>query len=111
MPSASAPRTSDRTSRASRSSAPASGRSVGWWPASDEHEGQDRSEQTVEHDGFRQREAEPLDALQFSAQLRLPRDRLDHRAEDVPDADPGAERAEADAEREPDRLTGFGDVA
>ena len=47
----------------------------------------------------------------LAAQLGLPGDRLDHRAEDVADADAGAERAEADAEREADRLAGLRDVA
>ena len=43
-------------------------------------------------------------------QLGLAGDGLDHRAEDVADADAGAERAEADAERERDRLAGVGAV-
>src|SRR4029450_13141144 len=50
-------------------------------------------------------------ALKLTAELGLPRDRLDHRAEDVANADAGAEGAEADAEREADRLAGFGHVA
>jgi hypothetical protein len=37
-------------------------------------------------------------------------DGLDHRAEDVADADAGSERAEADAQREGDRLAGVGAV-
>src|SRR3954452_5522559 len=72
---------------------------------------QDRAEQAVEDDGFRQCEAEPLDALKLTAELGLTRDGLDHRGEDVADADACAERAEADAERKADRLSGFGDVA
>src|SRR5262249_10658751 len=72
---------------------------------------EDRAEQAVEHDGLGEREAEPLDALELTAELRLAGDRLDHRAEDVPDADAGAERAKADAEGETDRLAGFGDIA
>src|SRR5213083_2913376 len=72
---------------------------------------EDRTEQAVEDDRFGEGEAEPLDALQLAAQLGLAGDRLDHRAEDVADADAGAERAEADAEREADGLAGFGDVA
>src|SRR5207249_8529584 len=72
---------------------------------------QDRAEQAVEHDRLGQREAEPLNALELAAKLGLARDRLDHRAEDVADADARAERAEADAEGEPDRLPGFCYVA
>src|SRR5436190_19102692 len=79
--------------------------------ASNEHVREDRAEQAVEHDGLGEGEAEPLNALQLAAELGLPRDRLDHRAEDVADADPGAERAEADAESETDGLAGFRDVA
>src|SRR2546430_15408374 len=56
-----------------------------------------------------EREAEPLEALQLAAQLGLTGDRLDHRAEDVADADAGAERAEADTERKADRLAGVDD--
>src|SRR2546425_8658112 len=77
----------------------------------DEDVGQDRPEQAVEDDRLRQREAEPLDPLQLTAQLRLARDGLDHRAEDVADADAGSERAETDAEGEADRLSGLRDVA
>src|ERR671933_501843 len=77
---------------------------------SDEDVGEEAADQAVEDDGLGQREAEPLDALQLPAQLGLARHRLDHRAEDVPDADAGAEGAEADAERERDRLPGV-DVA
>src|SRR5438552_9031584 len=76
-----------------------------------QHVRQDRAEQSVEHDGLGQREAEPLNPLQLAAELGLACDRLDHRAEDVADADTGAERAEADAEREPDRLSCFRYVA
>src|SRR5438477_12535672 len=76
-----------------------------------QHVRQDRAEQAVEHDGLGQREAEPLDALELAAELGLACDRLDHRAEDVADADAGAERTEADAEREPDCLPCFGDLA
>src|SRR5437764_4709862 len=71
---------------------------------------EDRAEQAVEDDGLGQREAEPLDALELAAKLRLTCDRLDHRAEDVADADAGTERAEADAEREADRLAGLCNV-
>ena len=62
--------------------------------------------QAVEHDRLGEGEAEPHDPLELAAQLGLAGDRLDHRAEDVADADAGAERAEADAEREGDRLAG-----
>src|SRR2546421_12611745 len=72
---------------------------------------EDRAEQAVEDDGLGQREAEPLDALELAAELGLACDRLDHRAEDVADADAGAERAETDAEREPNCLPRFGDFA
>ena len=70
---------------------------------------EDRAEQAVEHDGLGEGEAEPLDALQLAAQLGLAGDRLDHRAEDVADADAGAERAETDTESEADRLAGLRD--
>src|SRR5436309_971851 len=76
-----------------------------------QHVGEDRAEQSVEDDRLGQREAEPLDALQLAAQLGLAGDGLDHRAEDVADADTGAERAEADAEREANRLAGLRHVA
>src|SRR5262245_63949936 len=76
----------------------------------DEDEREDRAEQAVEHDGLGEREAEPLDARELTAELGLPGDGLDHRAEDVADADAGSERAETDAERERDRLAGVGAV-
>src|SRR6266849_5352570 len=69
-----------------------------------QHVRQDRAEQAVEDDGLGEREAEPLDPLELAAELGLAGDRLDHRGEDVADADTGAERAEADAESEADRL-------
>src|SRR5436309_3540982 len=69
------------------------------------------ADEAVEDDGLGQREAEPLDALELAPELGLPGDRLDHRAEDVSDADAGAERAEADAECESDGLPGLRDVA
>src|SRR3954452_14601151 len=72
---------------------------------------EDRAEQAVDHARLGEGEAEPLDALKLAAQLGLPGDRLDHRAEDVADADAGAESAGGDAEREPDRLAGLRDVA
>ena len=65
----------------------------------DEHVAEQAADETVEDDGLGEGEAEPLDALELAAQLGLPRDRLDHRAEDVADTDAGAERAEADRRR------------
>src|SRR5213595_3848832 len=78
---------------------------------SDEDVGEQAADEAVEDDRLGEREAQPLDALQLAAELGLPRDGLDHRAEDVADADAGAERAETDAERERDRLAGLGHVA
>src|SRR6185437_262249 len=72
---------------------------------------EDRAKQAVEDDRLGECEAEPLDALQLAAQLGLAGDRLDHRGEDVADADTGAESAEADAHRKADRLTGLRDIA
>ena len=69
-----------------------------------------RAEEAVEHDCLGECEAQPLDPLQLAAELGLARDGLDHRGEDVADADAGAERAEADAERETDGLSGLGHV-
>src|SRR5881409_2375261 len=77
----------------------------------DEHVPEQAADQAVEHDRLGEREAEPLDALQLTAELGLARDRLDHRAEDVADADSGAERAEAYAEGETDGFTCLGHVA
>src|SRR6476659_518253 len=77
---------------------------------SDEDVGEEPADEAVEHHGLGQREAEPLDALELAAELWLPRDGLDHRSEDVADADAGAERAEADTEGEGDRLARVGAV-
>src|SRR6186997_2255248 len=66
--------------------------------ASDEDEREDPAQQPVEDDRLAECEAEPHDALQLATQLRLARDRLDHRAEDVADADAGPDRAESDTE-------------
>src|SRR5688500_12385383 len=74
--------------------------------ALDEHVGEQSADEPVEDDGLRQREPEPLDARQLAAELRLARDRLDHRREDQPDAHAGADGAEADPQRERDRLPG-----
>src|SRR5262245_327053 len=69
------------------------------------------AEEAVEHDGLGEGEAEPHQALELAAQLRLAGDGLDHRAEDEADARAGAGGAEADAERQRDRLAGVDDVA
>src|SRR3954447_20974106 len=53
-----------------------------------------------------EREAEPLDRGDLVAHLRLAGDGLDHLAEDDADADAGADRAEAAAYTESDRLAG-----
>ena len=76
---------------------------------SDQDVAEQSAEEAVEHDGLGEREPEPHQALELAAQLGLPGDRLDHRAEDVADAGAGAGRAEADAERERDRLAGADD--
>ena len=47
---------------------------------------------------------------ELALELGLSCDGLDHRAEDVADADAGAERAETDTEGERNRLTGVGAV-
>src|SRR5581483_3108570 len=73
----------------------------------DEDEGEQAAEEAVEHDCLGEREAEPHDSLELSAQLRLARDRLDHRPEDGADADACADGAETDAEAEGDRLAFF----
>src|ERR1035437_10443112 len=77
----------------------------------DQHEGQQAADESVEDDGLGEREADPHDSLKLAAQLRLARDRLNHRAEDVAKADACAERAETDTESERERLSHFGDVA
>src|SRR6476659_8458516 len=79
-------------------------------PRSDEDVGEQAADEAVEDDRLREREAEPLNARELAAELGLAGDRLDHRAEDVADADAGAERTEADAERKRDRLAGVGAV-
>ena len=43
-------------------------------------------------------------------ELGLPRDGLDHRAEDVADADAGPDRAEPDPDAEGDRLAEVGEA-
>ena len=77
--------------------------------ASDEHVGEQAAEERVEDDRLGEREAEPLDAGELPAELGLAGDRLDHGAEDVADADAGADRAEPDADSEGDRLAEVGE--
>ena len=48
---------------------------------------------------------------ELATELGLACDGLDHRGEDVADADAGAEGAETDAEREADRLAGLRHIA
>src|SRR5436190_13953993 len=68
--------------------------------------------QAIEEASFCRGEAEPLDARDLVAHLRLARHRLDHLPEDDPDADAGADRAEAttDADRDPVAEAGGGDM-
>src|SRR5438876_4929359 len=66
--------------------------------------GDQAEDEGVEHDRLGQREAEPLDARDLVAHLRLAGDRLDHLAEDVADSDARADGAEARADAEGDRL-------
>src|SRR5215211_7371632 len=77
----------------------------------DEDVGEQTAEQGVEDDGLSERETEPLDARELAAKFGLAGDGLDHRAEDVPDADAGADGPEADADAERDRLSEVGDVS
>src|SRR4051794_29513874 len=77
----------------------------------DENEGEDRAEQAVEHDRLGQGEAEPLDALELATELGLAGDGLDHRSEDVADADTGTEGTEADTHCKANRLAGLRHVA
>src|SRR4249920_682779 len=78
--------------------------------SSDQYVGEQAADEAVEDDRLGKGEAEPLDALQLTAELGLTGDGLDHRAEDVADANAGAERSEADTEGEGDRLAGVGAV-
>src|SRR2546429_1866546 len=77
----------------------------------DQDVGEDRAEQAVEHDRLGQGEAEPLDALELAAELGLAGDGLDHRREDVSDADTRTKGPETDAERESDGLAGLRHVS
>src|ERR671938_663477 len=65
-------------------------------------------DERVEHDRLGEREAQPLDRRDLVAHLRLARDRLDHLAEDVADADARPDRAEAGAHAERNRLDRLG---
>ena len=71
-----------------------------------EEEGDQAEDERVEGDRLGQREAEPADRLQLVLHLGLAGDRLDLLAEDDPDADAGADRAEPGADAERDRLAG-----
>src|SRR4051794_24995897 len=73
-----------------------------------EEECDQAEDERVEDDRLGEREAEPLDARDLLAHLRLAGDRLDHLAEDVADADARADRAEAGADAEGDRLEAVG---
>src|SRR6185503_3674235 len=69
-----------------------------------EEEGDEARHEPVEEARLGKREAEPLDAGDLVAHLRLARHRLDHLAEDDADADAGAHGAETAAHAERDRL-------
>src|SRR5215211_4114181 len=69
-----------------------------------EEERDEAEHERVEDDRLGQGEAEPLDARDLLPHLGLACDRLDHLAEDVPDADARADRAEAGAHAERDGL-------
>src|SRR5581483_9857424 len=72
----------------------------------DEDVAEESAQEAVEDDRLGEREAEPHQALQLTAELGLACDRLDHRAEDVADAGARARGPGADAESECDRLAG-----
>src|ERR671939_2169456 len=72
-----------------------------------EEERDQAEDERVEDDRLGQREAEPLDARDLLAHLRLAGDRLDHLAEDVADADARADGAEPGADAESDGLAGL----
>src|SRR4051812_39781679 len=69
-----------------------------------EEERDQAEDERVEHDRLGEREAEPLDRGDLVTHLRLARDRLDHLAEDVADADARADRAEAGSDAQRDCL-------
>src|SRR3954453_18362133 len=60
--------------------------------------GDQAGDQPVEEARLGEREPEPLNARDLVTHLRLARDRLDHLAEDDPDADTGADGTEAAAD-------------
>jgi len=63
-----------------------------------EHVGEQAGDQAIEEDGLGERESEPLDACDLVAHLRLTGDRLDHLAEDDPDADAGTDGTQSGEE-------------
>src|SRR5215208_2839542 len=69
-----------------------------------EEERDQAEDERVEHDRLGEREPEPLDRSDLVAHLRLARDRLDHFAEDVADADARADGPEASTDTQRDRL-------
>jgi hypothetical protein len=69
-----------------------------------EEEGDEARHEPVEEARLGEGEAEPLDAGDLVAHLRLARHGLDHLAEDDADADAGAHGAETAAHAEGDRL-------
>src|SRR5215217_6076855 len=75
-----------------------------------EEERDQARDEAVEEARLGQCEAEPLDAGDLVAHLRLARDRLDHLAEDDADADAGAHGAQAAAHADGDGLAGVGGV-
>src|SRR5215208_5401496 len=75
-----------------------------------EEEGDEAEDERVEGHGLGEREAEPLDARDLLAHLRLAGDRLDHLSEDVADPDAGADRAQASPDPEGDGLEAVGRV-
>src|SRR4051794_31665524 len=88
---------------------PAAVTSVAMWSrppigSAAEEERDQAEDERVEHDRLGQREAEPLDRGDLVAHLGLARDRLDDLAEDVADADAGADRPEPGANAQRERL-------
>src|SRR5436305_14936996 len=65
--------------------------------------GDPAGDQPIDEARLGERESEPLDARDLVTHFRLARDRLDHLAEDDPDADTGAHGTEAaaDSDSEP----------
>src|SRR5690242_19657853 len=76
---------------------------------SDQDVPEQAAEEAVEPDGLGERKPQPHQTLELAAELGLPGDGLDHRAEDVADAGTCTRRAGADAEREGDCLAGVDD--